>query len=120
MSAMPAGRPDRRPDWMQRKHAGPDPGEDDIREAAAQLVRDALAAARPMRLSAAVGVTFGTEDEARDEARLLCDRRPARHQHQRVAHRGRRAVQALRRVAQRRAALPARRTRRVRCALPGV
>jgi hypothetical protein len=75
ISAMPA-RQDRtknvRPDWLRRKHAGPEPPRGDIREHFEQLVLQALDAGRPARLSDGNGgVLFGTADEAKDEGRLL-------------------------------------------------
>jgi hypothetical protein len=64
-------RPDRRPDWLRRKHTAPDPVDAEVRQIFEQLVLQALNAGRPARLSDPNGVTFDTEDEARDEGRLI-------------------------------------------------
>lgn len=60
---MTTTREDRRPAWLRRKHAGPDPL--DVREAFKRLVLQALDAGRPIRLSDVAGMTFGTDDEGR-------------------------------------------------------
>jgi hypothetical protein len=74
MSAMPAqDRPDRRPEWMQRKHAGTSPADMDVREVFAGLVRRAHAAGKPLRVSDLTGTTYDDEEEARDDGRLLYD-----------------------------------------------
>jgi hypothetical protein len=67
-------RPSRRPtgqSWLDRKYGGPDPAEADIREHCEQLVLKILNAGRPARLTDSGAPLSGTEEEARDEGRLL-------------------------------------------------
>jgi hypothetical protein len=64
-------RPDRRPDWLQPSARRTRPAEADIREHFEQLVLQAVDVGRPMRLTDSGVPLFDTEDEARDEGRLL-------------------------------------------------
>jgi hypothetical protein len=68
---MTTQREDRRPDWLRHKHTAPSPVDAEVRELFEQFVVQALDARRPIRLSDIAGVTFGTDDEARDEGRLI-------------------------------------------------
>jgi hypothetical protein len=73
MSAMPAGRADRRPDWMARKHAGPSSTDREVRQLAEEQLRAGLAAGTPQRLGDGHKAPFEGEADARDHNNFLND-----------------------------------------------
>ncbi|HXL17249.1 MAG TPA: hypothetical protein VN961_06990, partial [Streptosporangiaceae bacterium] len=66
-------RQDRRPEWLQRRHAGTSAADAEVREVFAGLVCQAHAAGKPLRVSDLTGITYDSEDEACDDGRLLYD-----------------------------------------------